>query len=195
MSASKKTPPDDPQPQDLDGPAEAPAPAEALAEAASPVAEPSSPDPEMTELVRQRDEYLDQLQRSRAEFANYQKRARAQADIDRAYAVGDLATDLLSVLDNFERAVEAARSAGAESIVEGLDLVHRHFLDTLAKHGVELIEARGQPFDPAYHEAIAQKPDPSQPEGTVVEEASRGYKLRDRVLRPTKAVVSTRSGA
>lgn len=189
MSASKKTPPDDPQPQDLDGPTEAPA------ESTSPTAEPSSPETELNDLARQRDEYLDQLQRSRAEFANYQKRARAQAEIDRAYAVGDLATDLLSVLDNFERAVEAARNSGADSIVEGLELVHRHFLDTLAKHGVEPIEAQGLPFDPAYHEAVAQKPDPSHPEGTIVEEASRGYKLRDRVLRPTRAVVSTQPEA
>lgn len=146
--------------------------------------------PDLAELTRQRDEYLDQLQRSRAEFANYQKRARAQAEADRAYAVGRLAEDLIHVLDNFERALQAARAADAGPIVEGLDLVHRQLLEALAKHGVEPIEARGRPFDPSFHEAIAQRPDPAQPEGTVVDEVGRGYKLRDRVLRPSRVVVS-----
>lgn len=151
---------------------------------------PTSPSETLDDVVRQRDEYLDQLQRTRAEFLNYQKRARAQADADRQYAVGSLASDLLHVLDNFERAAEAAKSSGAESIVSGLDMVYRQLLETLAKHGVEPIPALGQPFDPNHHEALLQQPDPSQPEGTVVAELSRGYRIRDRVLRPTKVAVS-----
>src|SRR5205823_1173875 len=73
---------------------------------------PSAADTALQEAHRQRDEYLDQLQRTRAEFVNYQKRARAQAEADRLYAIAPMATDLLAVLDNFERAAEAARSAG-----------------------------------------------------------------------------------
>lgn len=144
------------------------------------------------EAVRQRDEYLDQLQRTRAEFLNFQKRSRAQADADRQYAVGSLAADLLNVLDNFERATEAARASGAEAIVSGLDMVHKQFVDALAKHGIEPIVALGQPFDPNQHEALLQQPDPDQPDGTVVAELGRGYRIRDRVLRPSKVAVSTR---
>lgn len=179
---SDKTPPPDSQPSA--DPADI-----------TPPVDVATTDIDPAEIVRQRDDYLDQLQRSRAEFANYQKRSRAQAETDRAYAVGALATDLLGVLDNFERAMQAASAAGASSIVEGLEMVHRQFLDTLAKHGVEPIDALGQPFDPALHEAIAQRPDPEHPEGTIVEEFGRGYKLRDRVLRPSRVVVSADGGA
>jgi molecular chaperone GrpE len=147
---------------------------------------------ELAQVVKERDEYLQQLQRSRAEFANYQKRAKSQADSDRLYAVGPLALDLVNELDNFERAIDAARSAGAASIVEGLEMVHRRLLAALAKHGVEPIEALGQPFDPNQHEALIQQPDRQHAEGTVVAELGKGYRLRDRVLRPSKVAVSVR---
>jgi molecular chaperone GrpE len=146
----------------------------------------------LAQVQKERDEYLDQLQRSRAEFANYQKRARAQADADRLYAIGPLAVDIVNELDNFERAIDAARAAGAASIVEGLDMVHKRLLAALAKHGVEPIPALGQPFDPNQHEALMQQPDAERPEGTVVAELGRGYRLRDRVLRPTQVAVSIR---
>jgi molecular chaperone GrpE len=147
---------------------------------------------DLAEAQRQRDEYQDLLLRTRAEFTNFQKRARAQADADRQYAVGPLALDLVAVLDNFERAADAARQAGATSIVEGLDMVHKQLLAVLAKHGVEPIAALGQPFDPNQHEALTQQPSAEHPEGTVVAELGKGYKLRDRILRPSKVVVSTR---
>jgi molecular chaperone GrpE len=145
---------------------------------------------ELAQTRRERDEYLDQLQRSRAEFANYQKRARAQADLDRQYAVGSLARDLLPVLDNFERALEAARKAEANTILEGLELVHKQLLAALAKHGVEPIQALGRPFDPNQHEALMQQPDAEHPEGTVVAELGKGFRHHDRVLRPSKVAVS-----
>lgn len=149
------------------------------------------PAEELYEVIRQRDEYLDQLQRSRAEFANYQKRSRTQAEVERAYAVGKLASDLLNVIDNFERALEAARASGASSIVDGLELVHRQLLEALAKNGVEPIAAEGQTFDPAIHEAITQIPSAEHPEGAVARDLGRGYKLHDRVLRPSRVAVST----
>ncbi len=151
-------------------------------------------DEELAQVARQRDEYLDQLQRSRAEFANFQKRVRAQAEIDRSYAVGGLAVDLLAVIDNFERALEAARSSGAASIVEGLEMVYKQLLAALAKHEIEPIAALGLPFDPNQHEAITQVPNAEHPEGTVVAELGRGYKIRDRVLRPSKVAVSVKPG-
>ncbi len=145
---------------------------------------------DLSQAIRQRDDYLDQLQRTRAEFANYQKRSKAQAEADRGFLVGALALDVLSVLDNFERAIDAARAANAPGIVEGLDMVHRQMLTALAKHGIEPIGVVGEPFDPNHHEAVMQQPDASKPEGTVVAELAKGYKLRDRVLRPAKVAVS-----
>ena len=167
--------------------------------AASAESDPSSTDQplftfvseELNQVTRERDQYLDQLQRSRAEFANYQKRIKSQIDSDRAFAVANLSTDLLNAIDNFERALEAARAAGAAPIIEGLTMVHKQLLEILAKHEVVPIQALGTLFNPNEHEAIAQKPDPSVETGTVVAELARGYKIRDRVLRPTKVVVST----
>jgi molecular chaperone GrpE len=149
-------------------------------------------DDALAEAQRQRDEYLDLLQRSRAEFANYQKRSKSQAEADRLYSIGSLARDLLEGLDNLERATEALRASGVPNVTEGLDMVHKQLLATLAKHGVEPIQALGKPFDPNQHEAIVQQPDDAHPEGTVVAELGKGYKIHDRVLRPSKVAVSVR---
>src|SRR3954470_16524923 len=144
------------------------------------------------QVQRQRDDYFDQLQRTRAEFVNYQKRSKAQADSDRTCAVGSLARDLLEGIDNLERATEALRASASAGITEGLDMVHKQLLAILAKHGVEPIEALGKPFDPNEHEALVQQPDAERPEGTVVGELGKGYRIRDRVLRPTKVAVSVK---
>ncbi len=151
---------------------------------------PTTSGDELGQVQSQRDEYLEQLQRSRADFANYQKRSKSQADADRQYAIGSLARDLLDGFDNLERATEALRASAAPGIGEGLELVHKQLLATLAKHGVQPIPALGQPFDPNQHEAIVQQPSAEHPEGTVVAELGKGYRLHDRVLRPTKVAVS-----
>ena len=145
---------------------------------------------ELVQVTRQRDEYYDQLQRTRAEFANYQKRSKAQADADRVYLVVPIALDILNVLDNYDRAIESARKGGASAIADGLMMVEKQFIAALAKHGVEPIEALGQPFDANFHEAISQQPTADHPEGTVVAEFAKGYRLRDRLIRPTKVAVS-----
>ena len=147
---------------------------------------------ELAQALRQRDEYHDKLQRAHADFANYQKRAKAQADADRLYLIKPLALDILDALDNFDRAIETARAGGAQAIAEGLGMVEKQFVAALNKHGVEPIPALGQPFDPNFHEAIMQRPDAMHPEGTVVAEMARGYKLNDRVIRPSKVAVSIR---
>lgn len=152
----------------------------------------ASPNDELSQVQRQRDDYFDQLQRTRAEFLNYQKRSKAQADSDRVYAVGSLARDLLDGIDNLERASGALRATAPAGIHEGLDMVHKQLLATLAKHGVEPIEALGKPFDPNEHDALVQQPDANHPEGTVVSELSKGYRIRDRVLRPSKVAVSVK---
>jgi molecular chaperone GrpE len=149
----------------------------------------------LAEAERQRDDYYNQLQRTRAEFLNYQKRARAQADTDRTYAVVPLALDLIAVLDNFERAQEAARNAGLPSLVEGIEMVGKQLAATLEKHNIKPIHALGQPFDPSVHEALSQQVSSEHPEGTVVAELGKGYRLLDRVLRPAKVAVSVRPPA
>ena len=145
---------------------------------------------EIAQLKLERDDYRDQVLRSRAEFANYQKRAKEQGDAERVYAVGTLARDLLDSIDNLGRAIDALRASGAQDVTAGLDLVKKQILDVLAKHGVEPIHAQGQPFDPNLHDAILQQPAADQPEGTVVAEFLPGFKIRDRVLRPSKVAVS-----
>ena len=148
---------------------------------------------ELTQAQKQRDECLeklDKLQRSLAESENKLKRTKSQAETDRVYAVGSLARDMLDGLDNLERAAEALRGSAASGIVDGLTMVHKQLVGILAKHGVEPIEALGQAFDPNQHEAIAQQPDQEKPEGTVVAEFGKGFRINDRVLRPSKVAVS-----
>jgi molecular chaperone GrpE len=159
-------------------------------EAAAPAPEAGPVTDELAQAIRQRDEYQDKLIRAQADFVNYQKRAKAQADADRVYLIKPLAMDILNALDNFDRAIEHARTGGAQAIAEGLLMVEKQFVAALGKHGVEPIEALGQPFDPNFHEAIMQQPDASHPEGTVVNEFAKGYKLGDRVIRPSKVAVS-----
>jgi molecular chaperone GrpE len=147
---------------------------------------------EITQLKQELDEAREQVLRARAEFANYQKRAKQQADADRTYAAGSLARDLLEPLDNLERAIEVLRASGDPGVTAGLDMVQKQLLDVLGTHGVEPIPALGHPFDPNLHDAILKQPSREHPEGTVVAELSKGYTIRDRVLRPTKVAVSAR---
>jgi molecular chaperone GrpE len=153
---------------------------------------PPLPIEDISQLQRERDELRDQLLRSRAEFVNYQKRSKQQAEADRAYAIGNLARDLLEVIDNLERATGALQSTGNEGVSSGVDIVHKQLLATLAKYGIEPIDAIGEPFDPNLHDAILQQPSAELPEGTVVNELSKGYKIHDRVLRPTRVAVATK---
>ena len=145
---------------------------------------------DLAQAIRQRDDFQDKLTRVQADFANYQKRAKAQADADRVYLIKPLALDVLDALDNFDRAIETARAGGAKAIAEGLMMVEKQFVAALGKHGVEPISALGKPFDPNHHDAIMQQPDAHHPEGTVVAEFAKGYKLGDRVIRPSKVAVS-----
>ena len=151
-----------------------------------------SPSEEIDLLQKERDELKNQVLRIQADFANYQKRARQQADEVRTYAIGSLAQDVLGGIDNLERAIEALRASANQGITSGLDMVQKQLLGTLAKYGVEPIAALEQPFDPNFHEAIMQQPSAEHPEGTVVAELGKGYKIHDRVLRPSKVAVSVK---
>jgi molecular chaperone GrpE len=141
----------------------------------------------------ERDQFLDLLQRTRADFENFQKRNRLDREQERKYQYGPLVRDLLPVLDNLQRALEAAEKVGEKGpLVQGVHMVQGQFLEQLKRHGITRIEAQqGRPFDPHLHEAIQQVPVPGQPPNTVVQVVEYGFMNQDRVLRPAKVIVST----
>jgi molecular chaperone GrpE len=141
---------------------------------------------------QKRDEYLELAQRTRADFENYQKRMKRDLAEERRYAQAPLAADLLSALDNLERATAAAEQAGEKGpLVQGVAMVHTQLLDILRRHGVTRIEALRQPFDPNLHQAVMQQPSKEHPPMTVVQVLESGYLIHDRVLRPARVAVST----
>lgn len=144
------------------------------------------------QLAQERDELKDQVMRIQAEFQNAMRRERSMMEIRRNEAVGSVAVDVLDVMDNFDRALESARAGGeaTSGILSGLEMVQKQLLAALAKHKVVPIEAQGQPFNPDEHEAVMQRPSSEHPEGTVLQVLSQGYKLGERVLRPTRVIVS-----
>lgn len=146
-------------------------------------------DAQRAEIERLRDQHL----RDRADFENYKKRIhRDHADAIR-YAAAHLTRDLAEVIDNLERAVEAARGGGdGQSLAEGVGLVLRGALDVLARHGITRIEATGEPFDPSRHEAVASEHVPDTEPNRVVRQFLPGYVLHDRVVRPAKVSVSAK---
>jgi molecular chaperone GrpE len=143
---------------------------------------------ELTAATKERDEYLDALQRLKAEFDNYRKRvAREQGDLV-ARASERLVKQLLPLLDDFERTLEAAERHEAAQLEDGVRLVHRGFADALLREGLVEVETAGA-FDPHTQEALLSQPSEA-PEGTVIQVLQKGYRLGDRVLRPARVVVS-----
>jgi molecular chaperone GrpE len=139
-------------------------------------------------VTRERDEYLDALQRLKAEFDNYRKRvARDQRELT-ARAHERLMKELVPVLDDLERALEAASEHEEAKLEEGVRLVHRAFADVLAREGLVQIETDGK-FDPHTQEALLSQPSDEE-EGSVIQVLQKGYSLGDRVLRPARVVVS-----
>ncbi|GCD81786.1 nucleotide exchange factor GrpE [Parageobacillus thermoglucosidasius] len=126
-----------------------------------------------------------------ADFENFRRRTRQEMEAAEKYRAQSLVSDLLPVLDNFERALKIkAEDEQAKSILQGMEMVYRSVLDALKKEGVEAIEAVGKPFDPHLHQAVMQVEDSNYEPNTVVEELQKGYKLKDRVIRPAMVKVS-----
>lgn len=133
----------------------------------------------------------DRLLRLQAEMQNLRNRTSREIADERKYAALPVLRDLLPVLDNINRAIEAAEKAGeVENLLEGFRLVRQQLVTTLANHGAEAIEALGQPFDPNFHQAILHQPSPTAPANTVTMVTQEGYKLHDRVVRPSQVIVS-----
>ena len=147
---------------------------------------------ELAAALRQRDEYLDALQRLKAEFDNFRKRmARDQENLF-ARANERLVKELLPVVDDLERTLDAAAAHEQANLEEGVRLVHRALADALAKEGLSEVATDGE-FDPHTQEALLSQPSEA-PEGAVIQVLQKGYRLGDVVLRPARVVVSAGAG-
>ena len=143
---------------------------------------------ELAAVTHERDEYLDNLQRLKAEFDNYRKRAAREQESLVARAHERLVKELLPVLDDLERALEAAEAHEEAKLEEGVALVARSFADILRKEGLEEVSTEGK-FDPHVHEALLSQPSEEE-QGTVLQVLQKGYRLGDRVIRPARVVIS-----
>jgi molecular chaperone GrpE len=140
-------------------------------------------------LRQEKDALQDRLLRTAAEFDNYRKRMdRERADLA-AYAAADVVLDLLPIVDNFERALQAPGGVD-EAFRKGVELIHKQMFDLLRKRGVKPIEALGADFDPNFHQAVIHESSPDHREGEVIQELQRGYMLGDRLLRPAMVKVA-----
>jgi molecular chaperone GrpE len=146
---------------------------------------------ELGETKRERDEYLELAQRTRADFENYRKRVAKDTSDALARGKAELARELLPVIDNLERALDAGKDASAhEALVEGVALVHDELRSRLRNAGVEAFDPKGERFDPELHEALSTMPAEGTEPGVVIETLSKGYRLNGQVLRPARVVVS-----
>jgi molecular chaperone GrpE len=129
--------------------------------------------------------------RERADLENLKRRAAKEQQDAARFGSEALLRDLLPVVDNLERAAEHARSVeGAAAVVDGIALVLKAFHDVLERNGVSRVQARGEPFDPSHHEAVAHVESAGHPPGTVIDEYQAGYRLRERLLRPAMVTVA-----
>ncbi len=149
--------------------------------------------PETDKLKAERDALLDRLARLQAEFDNARKRAVREQQDFREYAAADVIKTFLPILDSFELALKAY--ADSSDFRNGIELIYRQFQDALQKIGVVPIAAVGQPFDPRIHEAIEMVDTSEVPDHQVLDELQRGYKYKDRLLRPAMVRVARNSRA
>ncbi len=178
---------------------------EALREAAEAIPDPvsrkpaaASPDTaedtnRIEDLSAELVETRDRLIRLQADFENYRRRAQREREEAVRYGSQNLFKDLLTTVDNLERAIDHARMGGGadlENLLQGVELVQKGLVGLMSTHGVEEIDALGKLFDPALHEAMAQAPDASQAPNTILEVLQKGYKLRDRLLRPARVIIA-----
>jgi molecular chaperone GrpE len=141
----------------------------------------------VADVERERDEYLELARRTKADFENYRKRVAGEAAQAEKRGRGEMARELLPVLDNLDRALDAAGEG--DSLVEGVRLVRDELNAILARSGVESYEPAGERFDPEWHEALMTRPAQRDEDGLVLEVLTKGYRLNGQVLRPARVVV------
>lgn len=152
-------------------------------------AAPSSPEDALAAVTAERDEYLALAQRVQADFENYRKRAAREQERLVAHAHERLVRELLPVLDDLERALDAAERHEEAALVDGVRLVQKALRGALEREGLAEIPTDG-PFDPHVHEALMSRPDDGAEPGSVLEVVQRGYRLGERVVRPARVIVA-----
>ncbi len=148
---------------------------------------------ELQKVTAERDTLLDRLARAQAEFDNARKRAAREQQEYRDYAQADAIRALLPIMDSFERALRADTSDNSLEFRNGVELIYKQLQDALQKMGAQPIAAKGHPFDPHLHEAIEMVDTNDADDQIVIDELQRGYKLRDRLLRPAMVKVARNS--
>jgi len=155
-------------------------------------AEQTDGDDPVNGLQADLDRFRDLAMRTQADFENYKKRCAREKEEATKYANTSLLKKLVSIVDHFELGLEAARGESEKSpIYSGMSLVLKQLQDSLTESGLQPIDAVGQKFDPNLHEAIAHEPSDEVPEGIVIRQTRRGYRFKDRLLRPSAVVVSS----
>ncbi len=141
---------------------------------------------------KEAEENYDRLLRLSAEFENYKKRSSREIEEFRKFANQSLIKEMLSVVDNLELAMNSTNSHKAidKDLLQGLEMTHREILKVFEKFNVKPIDAKGQPFDPTFHEAVMQEETNDYAKNTVINEMQRGYMIHDRLLRPSMVVVA-----
>jgi len=151
----------------------------------------------LVRLLKENEELKDKALRAAAEMENLRRRTARDVHDARAYAVANFARDMLSVSDNLRRALDAipaeakaSGDAGYKALIEGVDLTERAMLSTLERHGVKKLAPEGEKFDPNFHQAMFEVPNPDVPANTVVQVVQPGYSIGERVLRPAMVGVA-----
>jgi molecular chaperone GrpE len=148
----------------------------------------------IADTQRERDEYLELAKRTKADFENYRKRMAADVQAAVARGKSELLRDVVPVLDDLERAIQAAgldpEGDSEDGLAHGVLLVFRSLRDSLARNGVEAVDPKGEKFDPNVHEALSTQPADGVESGTVVETMQKGYRLGEQLIRPARVVVS-----
>ncbi|MCF8045370.1 MAG: nucleotide exchange factor GrpE [Desulfarculaceae bacterium] len=150
-----------------------------------------------TELTARLEKEKERVLRLSAELENYKKRMENELKQFKKYANESLLKQLLTVIDNLERAIASAENehnSESNGLLEGIKMTHDEILKLLKTFSVEPVKAEGEPFDPAYHQAVTQEETDEHPENTVVRELQKGYLMHDRLIRPSMVVVSKSSG-
>ncbi|MBN2581464.1 MAG: nucleotide exchange factor GrpE [Planctomycetes bacterium] len=145
----------------------------------------------LRKTLEEQEQQTEQLRRALADMDNRRKRIERQMEQADRYAMQGIMLDVLPVIDNFERALSAAEETrDFDGLHDGLKLVHDQLINVLRKHHVTRIDALGQPFDPNHHEAVGQMDSADHPDKTVIDVHEEGYQLHDRVIRPSRVIVS-----
>ena len=147
------------------------------------------PEAALAEALCEKEATTDRLLRVCADYDNYKKRINREMSDLRKYAHETFSRELLSVVDNLERAIENA-SQSAEGLLEGVRLTHKELLKVFEKFNIKSFESLHEPFDPEYHQAMMQEASDAYPENTVIRELQKGYRIHERLLRPAMVVVS-----